>query len=175
MGENLSREWATLPAPKRALMLEKMRASRNADAPCFVYLFVLKEVAAIKVGISIDPLTRLANLPQFHLRIQDIFDLDRSIVVFAKRRMDARELERAVLRRYLQWKIDAPSGAVVYVDGMPTCVAPIRWSAGGNSEWLHSDSYQNVRDLLVWADADSPRPCISIAEWLRALQQGAVH
>jgi len=158
----------------RELMLAKMRASRDADAPCFAYVFVLKEVAAIKVGISIDPLTRLSNLPQFHLLVQDVFDLERSIVVFAERRSDAKQLERAALRRYASWRVEAPSGAVVYADGVPTCFAPIRWSAGGKNEWLDSSVYSGVLNFLLFADRSSPRPSISIADWLEHLEDGAI-
>lgn len=170
MDEKLSRTSARQPAHKRALMLEKMRASRSADAPCFTYLFVLKEVAAIKVGISIDPLTRLNDLPQLHLRTQDVFDLRRSIVVFAQRRSDAMQLERAALKHHARWRVDAPSSAVVYCDGVPTCVAPVRWSAGGKNEWLDSSVYSEVLNYLLFADSSVPRPSISVADLADGVQ-----
>lgn len=151
-----------------------MSASRRSDAPCFVYLFKLKDIAAFKVGISIDPLTRLCNLPQFHLRIHDVFDLDQSIVVFAQRRVDARELERAALKDHKAWKVEAPSGAVIYVDGTPTCVAPIRWSAGGDGEWLHSAAYPLVLEFLLCSGVPFRRPSISMADWLRTPEKGHV-
>lgn len=147
--------------------------SRDANAPCFIYLFVLKEVAAIKVGISINPLKRLSDLPQFHLRAQDVFDLRRSVVVFAQRRKDAMQLERAALKRHARWRVDAPCSAVVYSGGLPTCFAPIRWSAGGRNEWLSSTAYFEVLDYLLFADRRTPRPSISIADWVDGEQCGS--
>jgi hypothetical protein len=158
----------------REQMLARMRASRHADAPCFTYAFVLKEIAAIKIGISIDPLTRLCNLPQLHMRVEDVFDLERSVVVFAHRRQDARELERAVLQHHAQWRVKAPSGPVVYIDRTPTCFAPIRGSAGGKKEWLDASAYNDVLHFLLFADRRSPRPSISMGEWIKGLQEGAV-
>lgn len=175
MSENLRHTWATMRARNRELMLEKMRASRDADAPCFVYLFVLKEVAAIKVGISIDPLKRLSDLPQLHLLAQDVFDLRRSVVVFAQRRADAMQLERAVLKHHAQWRVDAPSSAVVYSDGVPTSSAPIRWSAGGRNEWLNSAVYFEVLNYLLLANSAGPRPSISIADWLYGADGATLH
>lgn len=172
MSENLTRPLEVTRARNRTLTLEKMRASRHADAPCFVYLFVLREVAAIKVGISIDPLKRLTDLPQFHLRAQDVFDLRRSIVVFAQCRADAMQLERAALKHHAHWLVDAPRSAVVYSGGLPTCFAPIRWSAGGMNEWLNSAAYFEVLNFLLFADRRSARPSISIADWVDGVQGG---
>lgn len=174
MGENTKVSRAKKLAEYREQMLARMRASRHADAPCFVYVFVLKEIAAIKVGISIDPLKRLCNLPQFHMRVEDVFDLERSVVVYAQRRQDARDLERAVLKHHAQWQVTAPSSAVVYADAIPTCFGPIRWSAGGKKEWLDSSVYDDVLGFLLFADRRSPRASISIRKWVAALQEGPV-
>lgn len=174
VGENTKVSRAKKLAEYREQMLARMRASRHADAPCFVYVFVLKEIAAMKVGISIDPLKRLCNLPQFHLRVEDIFDLERSVVFYAQRRQDARDLEQAVLKLHAQWRVAAPSSAVVYADGIPTCFGPIRWSAGGKKEWLDASVYDDVLDFLLFADRRSPRTSISIGEWVKALQEGSL-
>lgn len=172
MDENTKVSRAKKLAEYREQMLARMRASHHADAPCFVYVLVLKEIAAIKVGISIDPLRRLCNLPQFHMRVEDVFDVERSVVVYAQRRQDARELERAVLKHHAQWRVKSPSGPVVYVDGTATCFAPIRWSAGGKKEWLDASAYNDVLHFLLFADRRSPRPSISICEWIRELEKG---
>lgn len=174
MGENTKISRVKKLAEYREQMRARMRASRHADAPCFVYVFVLKEIAAIKVGISIDPLKRLCNLPQFHMRVEDVFDFERSVAVYAQRRHDARDLERAVLKHHAQWQVAAPSSAVVYADTIPTCFGPIRWSAGGKKEWLDSSVYDDVLDFLLFADRRSPRASISIRKWVAALQEGSV-
>lgn len=66
-------------------------------------------------------------------------------MVFAQRRSDAMQLERAALKHHTRWRVDAPSGPVMYVDGVPSCFAPVRWSAGGRNEWLDRDAY-----LMFW-------------------------
>lgn len=174
MGENTKSNRAKALAQHRALMLTRMRASRHADAPCFVYVFALKEIYAIKVGISIDPLKRICDLPQFHLRVDEVFDLNQSIAVCAYRRQDARKLERAALKHHQRWHVDAPKGAVVNLHGVPTCHAPIRWHAGGDQEWLDASAYSDVLNFLLFADCPSPRPSISIANWMKGLKEGAV-
>lgn len=163
---------ASMLALYRKQISFKMRTSRRADAPCFAYLFRLKEIAAFKVGISIDPLTRICNLPQLHMRVPDVFDLERSVAVYALHRQDARELERALLRHHAKWQVEAPCSAVVYVKGSPTCVGPIRWSAGGRNEWLDAQAYESALDFLLYADRRSPRPFISIQQWVTKLEKG---
>lgn len=158
----------------RDLTLAKMRASRHVDAPCFTYVFVLKEIAAIKVGISADPLKRLRNLPQFHLQIEDVFDLERSIAVFAQRREDAKTLEQKVLTQFAKSRVDAPSSPVVYVNNAPTCFAPIRWSAGGKNEWLAASTYPDVLNALLFEQSSSLRPVISMATWIKGLTNGSL-
>lgn len=164
---------AKMIAQRRELIGARMKASRHADAPCFVYVFVLRGIAAIKVGISNDPLTRIRNLPQFHLRVAEVFDLDRCIAVHVQRRQNARNLERSALLHHAACRVDAPSGAVVYRDGTPMCIAPIRWSAGGENEWLHASAYNSVLEFLLLRDRQSPRPSISISEWVKALEEGS--
>ena len=159
----------------RAQVLGKMKASRDGDAPCFVYIFVLKGINAIKVGVSVDPIQRLTNLPQFHLRAEEVFDFERSVVVFVERRIDARQLERAVLQQHVAWQVEAPCSPVVYVGGIPTCFAPIRWSAGGRNEWLDSAAYPHVLQFLLFANRQSPRPAISMANWAPQLGSGVLH
>jgi len=163
---------ASMLALHRKQASSKMRTSRRVDAPCFAYLFRLKEIAAFKVGISIDPLTRICNLPQLHMRVQDIFDLERSVAVHALHRQDARKLERAMLRHHAQWQVEAPCSAVVYVNGSPRCAGPIRWFAGGRNEWLDAQAYESALDFLLYADRRWPRPSISIQEWVKQLQKG---
>lgn len=70
--------------------------------------------------------------------------------------------------------VAAPKSVVVYVDETPTCSGPIRWNAGGKKEWLDACVYNDVLDFLLFADRRSPRPSISISEWVRALQEGSV-
>ena len=80
----------------------RMRSSRHTNAPCFTYLFALKNIAVVKVGISIDPLDRICKLPEHHLAAADVFDLERSIAVCALHRKDAREIECTVLKNHAQ-------------------------------------------------------------------------
>lgn len=131
MGQNANLEYAKKRALWTEQKLARMRKSRHADAPCFVYLFVLADVAKIKVGISIDPIVRIRNLPQLHLHFADVFDLRRSIAVCLPSRDDAMALECAALRHFSAWTTSAPSGCVSYATGELVCTAPIRWSAGG--------------------------------------------
>lgn len=174
MGQNLKLSRAKQLAYYRELKTAKMRASRHADAPCFAYLFAMKEIGAIKVGVSNDPLIRIRNLPQFHIVVEDVFDLWRSFAVFVPRRADAMVLEREILRHFSPWKIPAPSGVVSYATCELVCKAPIRASAGGNEEWLNACVYNQVRDFLLCSDRSTPRPAISIAEWDIGLEAGTL-
>lgn len=171
MGENTKLSRAKMLALRRKQRQARMRESRHADTPCFVYLFVLAETAKLKVGISVDPLVRIRNLPQLHLFFADVFDLRRSFAVYVPRRADAMALEHAALRHFADWRTPAPSGVVSYATGELVCSAPIRWSAGGKKEWLDASVYDDLRHFLVYADRRSPRPAISIAEWETQLEE----
>jgi hypothetical protein len=158
----------------RELTRARRQASGHADAACFVYLFVLKEIAAIKVGISVSPVSRFRSLPQRHMQVEDVFDLERSVAIYAQRRQDARLLERATLQHYAQWQVEAPSGGVVYVDTTRMCSAPIRRTAGGEKEWLDASVYNEVVHFLLFKDRDSPRPSISMGALIKGLQESAL-
>lgn len=172
MGKNTDLEYAKKRAVWKELALARMSQTRHADAPCFVYLFVLTDVAKVKVGISIDPIVRIRNLPQLHLHFADVFNLRRSFAVYVPSRADAMALERAALRHFSAWKTAAPSGCVSYATGELVCTAPIRWSAGGEQEWLSASVYDELRKFLLFEDRCSSRPAISIAEWEMQLEKG---
>ena len=174
MGQHKNLEYAKKRALWKEQTLARMRQSRHADAPCFVYLVVLADVAKIKVGISIDPIVRIRNLPQLHLHFADVFDLRRSVAVYVPSRADAMALERAALRHFSAWKTSAPSGCVTSATGELVCTAPIRWSAGGEREWLDASVYGELKQFLLFADRCSSRSAISIAEWERQLEKGVL-
>jgi hypothetical protein len=158
-------------AYKREMNRAQRQASSHPDTACFTYLFVMKEGAAMKVGISISPVARLRSLPQDHLRYEDVFDLERSVAIYAQRREDARKLEQAAKKKYSECRIDAPDGCIVYVGSTRTCTGPIRWSAGGKTEWLDSGAYDEVLNFLLLKDRDTPRPSISMGALIRGLQE----
>lgn len=174
MGQKTNFNYAKKRAFWKEQTLARMRKSRHADAPCFVYLFVLADVAKLKVGISIDPIVRIRNLPQLHLHFSDVFDLRRSVAVYVPSRADAMALERAALRNFSAWKTTAPSGCVSYATGELVCTAPIRWSAGGEKEWLDACVYGELKQFLLFAEQRSSRPAISIAEWGLQLEQAVL-
>lgn len=137
-------------------------------------MFALKEIAVVKVGISIDPLTRICNLPQFHLQVEDVFDLGRSVAIHALHRKDARELERAVLQHLADWRVAAPCSDIVYVDGKPSCTGPIRFFSGGRTEWLNASAYDSAIEFLLFANRSSARSSISMETWMRELKKGSL-
>lgn len=128
----------------------------------------------MKVGISIDPLSRIRDMPQEHLCFDAVFNLRRSFAVFVPRRAEALALERKALKHFADCATLAPSGCVSYVSGEPVCTGPIRWSAGGKKEWLNAYVYDELKQFLLLSDRSTPRPAITISEWEIALTEGVL-
>jgi hypothetical protein len=118
----------------------------------FVYVLACRNDSVFKVGFSRDPLDRWRTL---HRRFFEFFDLERGVLVATDRVVEARRLERHLLRTFAGYEAFAP-----------LVVAP---SAAGHTEWL-----RGVLDEVVhFAEEDAKRHGFTsyrpVSDWLRPL------
>lgn len=101
----------------------RQRAARIGQPPsrgrCFLYLFPCHWEDLAKLGISRDPLRRIAEL---HPRWFDFFDLDAGWLVELDRVREARALELGLHHALAEYHAVAP--------------LTVRGEAGGHTEWL---------------------------------------
>ncbi len=97
---------------------------------CFVYVLTCREQDTLKIGYARDPWARMSA---FHPRFHAFFDLDRAALVEAERVSDAREIEKALKRKFASAADVAP--------------LQVRERAGGKFEWFRGIHPQVMDEL----------------------------
>ncbi len=124
---------------------------RLSKGRAFVYIVQRRDDNLFKIGFARDPIERWRSL---HRRFFRFFDLDRSVLVEAKRVVDARALERTLLKRF---------GANAALQPAEIDTAP-----GGAGEWRRGVLDETIAAAIALADAGDMVVHRPAARWLRA-------
>ena len=124
---------------------------RLSKARAFVYVVPRRDDSVFKIGFARDPIERWRNL---HGRFFRFFDLDLGVLVEAVRVVEARSLERALLRRF----------------GAYTALQPVEIEAapGGAGEWRRGVLDDVIAAAVEMAEASDMIVHRPAALWLRA-------
>lgn len=124
---------------------------RLSRGRAFVYVVPRRGDTLFKIGFARDPIERWRSL---HRRFFRFFDLDAGVLVEARRVVEARALERTLLKRFGAFAALQP----VELEGSP----------GGASEWRRGVLDEVVEAAIELAGAGGMRVHRPAGDWLRA-------
>lgn len=124
---------------------------RLSTGRSFVYVVPRRDDTLFKIGFARDPIERWRSL---HRRFFSFFDLDLGVLVEARRVVEARALERRLLRQFGAFAALQP----VEIDDGP----------GGAGEWRRGVLDEVIAATVALGEADGMIVHRPAATWLRA-------